>query len=165
MLRSAGNVVILGEPGSGKSTLLRYLAANCAASDSDDASVPLLLPLREIAQKESLVAEHAAQFATDVLQLPMPEGFFQRLLQEGRCLVCLDALDEVPPSDRRRVAGRVEQMVRRYPKNLFVVTSRRAGYDAEPLDPRIFNSYAVRPMEGEDVTENARSDRHEGAVS
>ena len=163
MLRSAGNVVILGEPGSGKSTLLRYLAANCAASDSDDASVPLLLPLREIAQKESLVAEHAAQFATDVLQLPMPEGFFQRLLQEGRCLVCLDALDEISLSDRRRVAGRVEQMVRRYPDSLFVVTSRRAGYDEEPLDERVFTRYTVQPMEDRDITAFVNSRFGEGA--
>ena len=163
MLRSAGNVVILGEPGSGKSTLLRYLAANCAASESEGALVPLLLPLREIAQKESLVAEHAAQFATDVLQLPMPEGFFQRLLQEGRCLVCLDALDEIPPSDRRRVAGRVEQMVRRYPESLFVVTSRRAGYDEEPLDERVFTRYTVQPMEDRDITAFVNSRFGEGA--
>ena len=43
-------------------------------------------------------------------------------------------------------------MVRRYPDSLFVVTSRRTGYDDEPLDERILNRYVVQPMEDDDIT-------------
>ena len=160
LLDLPGNVVILGEPGIGKSTLLRYLAANCAESNSDAALLPLLVPLREIAGGEgedSLFTEVAARSSQNALQIPMPSGFFQRALDEGRCLVCLDALDEVPLSDRRRVTGKVEQLVRLYPGSRFVVTSRRAGYDDGPLDERIFHRYVAEPMEREDINDFVNS--------
>ena len=156
LLDLPGNVVILGEPGIGKSTLLRYLAANCAESNSDAALLPLLVPLREIAGGEgedSLFTEVAARSSQNALQIPMPSGFFQRALDEGRCLVCLDALDEVPLSARRRVTGRVEQLVRLYPGSRFVVTSRRAGYDDGPLDENFFRRYVAQPMEKEDIND------------
>lgn len=154
-LRSVGNVVILGEPGSGKSTLLRYLAASGSDSGLNGALLPLILPLRELARdeyEEWFVAERAAQFSAYALEHRMSNSFFFHALSEGRCLVCLDALDEVRPSARRLVADRVGKMVGSYPGNLFVATSRRAGYDDEPLDDRIFTRYAVEPMEDADIT-------------
>ena len=167
MLRSAGNLVILGEPGSGKSTLLRYLAANCAESHSESPIVPLLLPLREVAAGEggdSLFAEKAASFSRNMLELHIPKEFFNRSLQEGRCLFFLDALDEVPESDRGAVVGKIGDLVEEYSTNRFVVTSRRAGYDDRPLPQTegFFNRYLVQPMENEDITSfvNRRFDKY-----
>ena len=169
MLRSAGNLVILGEPGSGKSTLLRYLAANCAESHSESPGVPLFLPLREIAAEvaawngdDSFFAERAASFSRYKLDIHIPKEFFNRPLQEGRCLFFLDALDEVPASDRAAVVEKIGDLVKEYSNNRFVVTSRRAGYDDRPLSQTegFFNRYLVQPMEDEDITSfvNSRFD-------
>ena len=169
MLRSAGNLVILGEPGSGKSTLLRYLAANCAESHSESPVVPLFLPLREVAAEvaawkgdDSIFAEKAASFSRYKLDIHIPKEFFNRSLQEGRCLFFLDALDEVPASDRDAVVEKIGDLVEEYSTNRFVVTSRRAGYDDRPLSQTegFFNRYLVQPMEDEDITSfvNSRFD-------
>ena len=169
MLRSAGNLVILGEPGSGKSTLLRYLAANCADSHSESPVVPLFLPLREVAAEvaawegdDSLFTERAASFSRYKLDIHIPKEFFNRSLQEGRCLFFLDALDEVPASDRGALVGKIGDLVEEYSNNRFVVTSRRAGYDDRPLPQTegFFNRYLVQPMEDDDITSfvNSRFD-------
>ena len=153
MLRQSGNLVILGEPGSGKSTLLRYLAATCAESEADDALLPVFLRLRDYASdQEVLIAESAVAFAEGALQLTMPEGFFDDALSSGRCLVCVDALDEVPAGDRDRIVRRVERLARRYHNSHFIITSRLAGYDENPLDEQIFTRYVVQPMNDDGIS-------------
>ena len=154
MLRGSGNLVILGSPGSGKSVLLRYLAATCAESGSEDALLPLFLRLRYYEQDRdlTLIAENASKFAETELQLPMPAGFFQNALRDGRCLVLLDALDEVPSEARYSVARRIEQLARNHPGCRFVVTSRIAAYDEAPLDETLFARYEVQPMEDSGIT-------------
>ena len=153
MLRQSGNLVILGEPGSGKSTLLRYLAAICAESEADDALLPVFLRLRDYASdQEVLIAESAVAFAEGTLQLKMPEGFFDDALSSGRCLVCVDALDEVPAGERYRIVRRVEQLARRYRDSHFIITSRIAGYDENPLDEQIFTRYVVQPMNDDGIS-------------
>ena len=153
MLRQSGNLVILGEPGSGKSTLLRYLAATCAESEADDALLPVFLRLRDYASdQEVLIAESAVAFAEGALQLTMPEGFFDDALSSGRCLVCVDALDEVPAGERDRIVRRVERLARRYHNSHFIITSRLAGYDENPLDEQIFTRYVVQPMNDDGIS-------------
>ena len=146
------NLVILGGPGSGKSTLLQYLAAACAASQSENALLPVLLNLRDYADgQEPLIAESAAQSAEDKLQIQVPAGFFERALAEERCLVCLDGLDEVPSTDRSRVVARVERLARNHPRCVFIVSSRGAGYDDAPLDEAAFQRYTVEPMDDDGI--------------
>ena len=147
----------------------RYLAANCAESHSESPVVPLFLPLREVAAEvaawkgdDSIFAEKAASFSRYKLDIHIPKEFFNRSLQEGRCLFFLDALDEVPASDRDAVVEKIGDLVEEYSTNRFVVTSRRAGYDDRPLSQTegFFNRYLVQPMEDEDITSfvNSRFD-------
>ena len=155
MLRqlTSHNLVILGEPGSGKSTLLRYLALSCAQSEAADPLLPVFLPLRAYAAGEDiLIADSALTFAEGALQGVMPDGFFEDALSSGRCLVCLDALDEVPAGERYDIVRKVETLVGRYPDSRFIVTSRLAGYDETPLDSQIFTRYVVQPMDDNGVS-------------
>ena len=146
------NLVILGEPGSGKSTLLRYLALSCAQSESADPLLPVFLPLRAYAGGEDiLIADSALTFAEEELQVAMPDGFFEDALGSGRCLVCLDALDEVPAVQRYDIVRKVERLAGRYPDSRFIVTSRHAGYDDAPLGEKIFTRYDIQPMDDDDI--------------
>ena len=152
-LRHVGNVVIIGEPGSGKSTMLRYLSAMCAASETDAPFLPVLLNLSEYARgQQMLIAESAVTAAADALQIDIPAEFFAAALHEGRCLIGLDGLDEVPKEERRRVVRNIAQLSRtHHGDNRIIVTSRRAGYDDEPLDQGLFQRYAVQPMDDADI--------------
>ena len=140
MLRDAGNLVILGAPGSGKSVLLRYLAATCAVSDSAGAVLPLFLRLRHYGQDSDLplIAESASEFAEAELQFPMPADFFQDALRDGRCMVFLDALDEVPPNARDSVVERIEQLAGNHTGCRFVATSRIARLRRSPAERNNF---------------------------
>ncbi|MDE2786324.1 MAG: NACHT domain-containing protein [Chloroflexota bacterium] len=151
-LRKSGNLVILGEPGSGKSILLRFLAASCGESESNEALLPVRLRLRDYADsRKTLIAESAAKFAESDLQLKMPKNFFEHALKTGRCLVCLDALDEVPLGERRRIVKNVSQLAGNNSGNRFIVTSRIAGYDELPLNPKTFTRYVVQPMDDDGI--------------
>ena len=158
ILRQSGKFVILGEPGAGKSTLLRYLAVTCAESESKDPLLPIFLRLRDyVGGRQVLISESAVSFAEDVLQLRMHEGFFEDALSNGRCLVCLDALDEVPARETVRIVRRVESLARSYRNSQFIITSRIAGYGETPLDAKIFKPYIVQPMEDEDISTFVKS--------
>ena len=153
-LREIRRLVIIGEPGSGKSTMLRYLTAVCAESGSNEPLLPLFLDLRHYADgQEVRIAKSAVEFAQNALQLEITEHFFDAALKDGRCLVCLDALDQVSNAEqRRKVVRQVEQLTRSYSsKNCFVVTSRRAGYDDAPLAETLFGRYALQPMDDDDI--------------
>ena len=156
-LRETGNLVILGEPGSGKSTLLRHLAASCAESGSADGLLPIFLPLRKYTDGQEVnISDSAVTFAEGELQLKMPDGFFDDALSSGRCLVCLDALDEVPEKERKRIVRSVEELAHDNPECRFIVTSRVAGYDEDPLDEQSgkgrFTRYIVQPMDDDGVS-------------
>ncbi len=151
-LRRSNNLVILGEPGSGKSALLRHLAASCAESESANPLLPVFMPLTKYTgNQENIIADRAVAFAQVELQIHLPDRFFEDALDGGRCLVCLDALDEVPEGERQSIAGSVEDFVtssnQNNPNNRFIVTSRLAGYDEKYFDEKIFTRYVAEPMD------------------
>jgi NACHT domain-containing protein len=134
--RSRAVLAIVGPPGSGKSTLLAH-AARRAAKPSvglrpGRRSVPVVIALRE--QAGPIVADPAISLP-DVVRAAVggaagkePDGWWERQLRRGRCLVLLDGLDEVASAeDRRVVADWVERQVAAYPGDDFVVTSRSFG--------------------------------------
>lgn len=141
---AARPIVIVGAPGSGKSTILEHIALTLAADgqrhDLRRAYVPILLRLREqlaaisSAEPPSLAALAQAHFDDPSGHAPPPEGWFERKLRRGRCMVLLDGLGEVSPDDRRRaVVAWIEQQIADYPGSLFVVTTRPDGYRSAPI--------------------------------
>ncbi|MBM3127015.1 MAG: NACHT domain-containing protein [Chloroflexi bacterium] len=143
-------VLLKGAPGSGKTTLLRHLALAFANGDAKekldwqgDPLLPILVPLRNFGEflknhrKEfpapapmSLLTYIQDHFTKNALALT--PDFFRQRLENGKCLVLLDALDEVSdPELRACVAQHVTQFIDRYRprKNRFVLSSRPKGYD------------------------------------
>ncbi|MFH1927164.1 MAG: tetratricopeptide repeat protein [Chloroflexota bacterium] len=90
--------------------------------------------------------------AREHLMLNLPQNFFEDALGSGRCVVCLDGLDEVwSPDQRKTVRDRVVALTNLYPRCRYVVTSRIVGYGEAPLDRRAFAHYTILPFEDDDI--------------
>ena len=156
--RSPAAVVLVGQPGSGKSTLLAHAARRSARAvmrwRPGRRRVPVLLALREHAG--SIVAEPATSLpgviraAAAGVPGAEPDGWWERQLRDGRCLVLLDGLDEVARADDRlAVADWIERQITAYPGNHFVITSRSYGLPSTLIAQA--DVLVVRPFTAEQV--------------
>ncbi len=171
MLRDAPRTVILGEPGAGKTTLLKYLVVICAEGRAEaelgltasGSLLPVFIPLREFAAEcatrdgDYCLLDYLYTHAREHLMLNLPRNFFEEALAAGRCLVCLDGLDEVWAVDRRKaITDAVRALASRYRDNRYLVTSRIVGYKEAPLDSRDFVHHTILPLEDADIAEFIR---------
>ncbi|MDN3029692.1 NACHT domain-containing protein [Streptomyces sp. S.PB5] len=122
-------LTLLGGPGTGKTSLLKQLAAQRVGGElTSSRDQPVLLRLRDC--ELSIVADPQTTLV-DVVRASLGDSegrawsrWFERRLRRGRCLVLLDALDDVAPIQQPRVSVWLTEQVKRYPRNDFLVTSR-----------------------------------------
>ncbi len=120
--------VVRGDPGAGKTTLLRHLAATLAV-DKQRRWVPVFEPLPRLMRQPEWLLDRleremrkAGEPAQGLAAALGQEG------QEGRLLLLLDGLDEVPRDDREDAEALLRQISTRWPETPVVVTSRPIGY-------------------------------------
>lgn len=151
--------MILGEPGAGKSTLFKYLALISARALQDheglsaqEPRLPILIPLRRFAASAESLVEFFYTHFKKTYQLELSRGFFERALEEGRCIIFFDGLDEVFVSGQRpAVRDAVGALASRYPHNCFVISSRVVGYESAPLDRRAFVHHRILPFNENEI--------------
>ncbi|MDX6744485.1 NACHT domain-containing protein [Actinocorallia sp. A-T 12471] len=138
-------LAVIGSPGSGKTTLVRHTALALSEPPGPPwrrafrraRRVPVLLYLR--GHTAAILSGDARGLPEVAVAAPWLRGAVEAdwlagHLEAGRCVVLLDGLDEVADeADRRRVVAWVRDQIARYPGNAFVVTSRRHGYESNPL--------------------------------
>jgi NACHT domain len=156
--RSRVVLALIGQPGSGKTTLLAHAARRAAQRAGlgrpGRRRVPVLLALREHAGR--IVADQATPLA-DVIRASAgdaagrePDGWWERQLRRGRCLVLLDGLDEIATEgDRLAVAKWVERQVAAYAGSHFVITARPYGLPGQLAAQA--DVLVVRPFTAEQV--------------
>ncbi|MEA5547982.1 HEAT repeat domain-containing protein, partial [Limnoraphis robusta CCNP1324] len=140
------NIIVLADPGMGKSTLLRMEAAttaqqqqeklqpdinpdNASEPSLDEVIFPVFLRLSELAKKEEEILEIIPQLIQKEYPKIYPKiaSLFKKKLETGKCLLLLDALDEVPQEQRLKLKEKLNRFVRNYPCSL-ICTSRIVGY-------------------------------------
>ena len=157
-LREHRNLLILGDPGAGKSTLLRYVALAFALNEAGkylqlhEPLLPILVRLSSFAQSGQSFVEYFDAYAEKQLHVWLGKKFFERALEDGQAIVCLDGLDEVSqPAQRFDVRNAITAVAARYPRNRFIVTSRVAGYDSASLDKRKFAHHTIVPFSEKEI--------------
>jgi hypothetical protein len=105
----------------------------------------------ELPAPENFVSEVGRHIAAD-----MPRGWVHRLLREGRALILIDGVDELPESQRRPARDWLAALVDAFPDARYVVTSRPGAAASTWLERENFDAAEVRPMGWTDVPEFVR---------
>ncbi len=119
-------LMLLGKAGSGKTTFLQYIATQCNQGKFLSDRIPLFIRLKNFAEDAretgdfsllNYITQELANFGTSDEQI-------QTLLAQGRVLILLDSLDEIPEDDRAEIVKKIRKLSEEYYKNQFIITSR-----------------------------------------
>ncbi|MDJ0659558.1 MAG: HEAT repeat domain-containing protein [Crocosphaera sp.] len=135
--------MVLADPGMGKSTLLKnetIIKIREALKQLENKSVdnlvfPLFIRLSELARETGEIID----IIPNILKQDYPEiidqieYYLQEKLQQGKCLLLFDALDEVPKDDRIPLSKRLNRFLKNYPCPI-ICTSRIVGYGGNFID-------------------------------
>ncbi len=134
VLRDHPLLTIRGPAGSGKTTLLRWLALQCASTNENEErnpwryGMPFYIPLRRLEESNQgrPRLERFVSYTIDpeVWSKQPPEGWIARVLEQGRALILIDGIDELPPDTRPKFWAWLEKFVQHQSGNRVYVTSR-----------------------------------------
>ncbi len=144
-------IAILGRPGSGKSKLLEHLTLTYARNTYRDKHpkapklIPILLQVNQIIDlnpssslEEIIVKLFSSKEST--IKIDIPPLWFEERLNQGKCLVMFDGLDEIPnQKDQELLTSWIDEQMQIYSESIFIITSRPDSYKINPLkEARIF---------------------------
>lgn len=151
-------VYVIGGAGYGKSLFLKNLCVyppQCMRSQESQALIirgDLKRMIRPDGSFKPMLEYLSECFTNGSLQSPqeLPPNFLQRCLRAGRCLILLDALDEVSNHQRNELHQLVISYFRSSaPKNKVCITSRDRGFIPEEK----IVCLSIRPIAEKDVRE------------
>jgi Leucine-rich repeat (LRR) protein len=132
----APRLVLRGDAGSGKTTLLKWIAVRAACQDfpahlaSWNKLVPFFIRLRERVNKVFPPPEEFPGLVAPIVTGSMPRGCVHDLLDNGRALVLIDGVDELPRQQREPMLVALDQLVTTYPLARYIITSRPSALKA-----------------------------------
>jgi len=123
-------LMVLGQPGAGKSTFLRKIGLEALKGKKGEFKsdrIPVFIELKSFTSSqidiEKLIVEEFR-----ICRFPSSEQFIAKALEQGKLLILLDGLDEVPTVNTNEVISKIQNFVDRYDKNSFIVSCRTAAY-------------------------------------
>ncbi|MFD9565609.1 NACHT domain-containing protein [Streptomyces sp. NPDC059994] len=152
-------VLLRGEAGSGKTTLVQWLALSAARDDLDHSTaylydrIPYVLPLRTLTRHGARLPAPKDFLAAvgSPLAGEQPPGWESRVLEEGRGLILVDGIDEIPDAERAHARAWLSDLVEAYPGNRWLVTSRPSAVGEDWLGEEGFTELTLCPMGPADV--------------
>lgn len=126
LLKGCSNFILIsGTGGLGKSMMMRHLLLTAIENYEDGGQIPIFIPLKDYSDIYTDLRGYIFEKFDSLGN--MEEEEFEELLEEGRCLLLFDGLDEIK-SDYRKVFERdLDVFSDKYTDNMFVISSRPIG--------------------------------------
>jgi hypothetical protein len=122
-------LMVFGGPGIGKSTFLRKVGLEVLKGNQGNYKhrlIPVFLELKKF--KESIINIQALiEKEFEICGFPDVQKNVSQKLAEGKLLILLDGLDEVPTENRENVIGKIQDFVDQYKQNRFILSCRTAA--------------------------------------
>jgi predicted NACHT family NTPase len=123
-------LMVLGSPGAGKSVYLRRIGVEALKADRgvyQHRCIPVMLELKRFnSDKVDFIQTIADEFTS--FGFPSSPDFAVRALEQGKLLVLLDGLDEVPTPNFNSVVDSIQNFVNRYDQNRYIASCRIASH-------------------------------------
>lgn len=137
--KKSQKIMVLADPGMGKSTLLKMETRLTAQEESkklrenqknvNDVVFPIFLRLSDLSKNE----EEVIDVVPLLINRDYPkiysriDDFIAEKLKDGKCILLLDALDEVPKEHRKHLSDKLNRFAKNYSCPI-ISTSRIVGY-------------------------------------
>ncbi len=120
--------IVLGKPGAGKSTYLKYLALYTLDGKSRNKHIPILVVLKDFSDSGKTLFNYIVE-QFDICNFPEADMFVKRILENGKCQLLLDGLDEVSSKKQEKIIREINNFTDKYSKNYFIISCRIAAYN------------------------------------
>ena len=120
-------LMVLGGPGAGKSTFLRKLGLTALEGNLNYDKMPVFIELKSF-KSEEMTLQQAIARELKTSRFPYAESLVKSMLAEGKLLILLDGLDEVPSNQVDRVIDQIKDFCDQHRQNRFVASCRIAAY-------------------------------------
>lgn len=156
-LCGASHLLIKGTAGSGKTTLLQWIAVRAASQTFSEPltelneRVPFFIRLRQYSETAFPSPEEFTRRLAPSITGRMPAGWVHDQLEEGRAVVLLDGVDEIPEHQRGELRLWLKDLAASFPSNVFIVTSRHHAVSEDWLVEEGFKELELQPMSVADI--------------